>query len=71
MHVVVQETSAVVATLTVAPTEMPTATPAQTDMFETSMTAKVKLMREFIKFDPGYFHGGGDPDAAEKWLIAH
>ncbi|KAK9135565.1 hypothetical protein Syun_014895 [Stephania yunnanensis] len=39
--------------------------------FEASLSAEAKLTKEFVRFQTGYFTGGGDPEAAARWLLAH
>ncbi|KAK9083069.1 hypothetical protein Scep_029540 [Stephania cephalantha] len=53
---------------------MTTEQPTPTTVPATSafvLTPEAKLVREFMKFQPGYFYGGGDPEAAGKWIVSH
>ncbi|KAK9161151.1 hypothetical protein Syun_007492 [Stephania yunnanensis] len=62
-------------TLTPPPTTMdqvtssPTANTPTTSAFV--LTPEAKLLREFLKFQPGFFYGGGDPEAAGRWIVSH
>ncbi|KAK9136233.1 hypothetical protein Syun_015563 [Stephania yunnanensis] len=62
-------------TLTPPPTTMDQVTASPTaDIPTTSafvLTPEVKLLREFLKFQPGFFYGGGDPEAAGRWIVSH
>ncbi|KAK9140169.1 hypothetical protein Scep_009850 [Stephania cephalantha] len=50
-------------------TATPTADTPTTSAFV--LTPEAKLLREFLKFQPGFFYGGGDPEAAGRWIVSH
>ncbi|KAK9159932.1 hypothetical protein Syun_006273 [Stephania yunnanensis] len=61
-------------TSTLTPLPMTTEQPTATTVPATSaftLTPEAKLVREFMKFQPGYFYGGGDPEAGGKWIVSH
>ncbi|KAK9140571.1 hypothetical protein Scep_010252 [Stephania cephalantha] len=46
-------------------------TATTTTTFEFTLTPETKVIKEFICFQPGYFYGVGDSEAAERWLLSH
>ncbi|KAK9143237.1 hypothetical protein Syun_012637 [Stephania yunnanensis] len=80
---IVGEATTETATTVVAPLETSTLTPPPTTMNQVIATPttetpstfvlspEAKLLREFLKFKPDFFHGGGDPEVAGRWILSH
>ncbi|KAK9092221.1 hypothetical protein Syun_027132 [Stephania yunnanensis] len=83
VHGIVGEATTETATTVVAPLETSTLTPPPTTMNQVIATPttetpstfvlapEAKLLREFLKFKPDFFHGGGDPEVAGRWILSH
>ncbi|KAK9153028.1 hypothetical protein Sjap_000508 [Stephania japonica] len=35
------------------------------------MDPQARRLRDFLKFQPTYFYGGGNPEAAGDWIVSH
>ncbi|KAK9098005.1 hypothetical protein Syun_025050 [Stephania yunnanensis] len=35
------------------------------------LAPEAKMLREFLKFQPGFFYRGGDPEASGKWIVSY
>ncbi|KAK9142676.1 hypothetical protein Syun_012076 [Stephania yunnanensis] len=82
---VAEEAPTETATAVVVPLETSTLTPPPTTMDQVTasptadtpttstfvLAPEAKLLREFLKFQPGFFYGGGDPEAAGRWIVSH
>ncbi|KAK9126344.1 hypothetical protein Scep_015190 [Stephania cephalantha] len=63
--------------LVVVPTETPTTTLLRAKQSVVKLTSgstmsvEAKRVKDFIRFQPGYFYGVGDPKIVGKWLLLH
>ncbi|KAK9125815.1 hypothetical protein Scep_014661 [Stephania cephalantha] len=61
----------VVTTPSTTPAVAPTLIQPQEITFESSLSDKAKIIKEFIHFQPGYYYGGGDLEVAGKLVFSY